>query len=198
MDESGGIPDAVASTGEGTLATVGGEHRILQAGNPTNLEGPLYRAATTEAHIWKRICITGDPDDPRRSPRVSAKWAREQIEKWGPDNPWVLVNVFGKFPPGSLNTLLGPDHFDAAMKLNLHETMYSHYAKVMGVDPGRDGGARTVLFPRQGPTAFRPVIMRPDRGERRSTIPVAGAGASSMGSTTRAIQFKGCRSVGRL
>jgi putative ABC transport system substrate-binding protein len=53
--------------------------------------------------------ITADPDDPRRSARVSAEWAREQIEKYGRDNPWVLVNVFGSFPPHSLDTLIGPD-----------------------------------------------------------------------------------------
>jgi phage terminase large subunit len=45
------------------------------------------------------IEITGDPDDPKRSPRVSGQWAREQIEKYGRENPWVLVNVFGSSRP---------------------------------------------------------------------------------------------------
>jgi hypothetical protein len=169
LDESGGIPDGVVATAEGTLATMGGEHRLIQAGNPTHLEGPLYKASTTERHLWKLIEITGDPDDPKRSPRVSIQWAREQIDKYGKDNPWVLVNVFGKFPPGSMNTLLGPDEVSAAMQRHLNETMYSHEAKILGVDPGRFGGARTVLFPRQGMAAFNPVILRPNRNEKNWT-----------------------------
>ena len=169
LDESGGIPDGIMTTAEGTLSTVGGVHRILQAGNPTNLEGPLYRAATTERHLWKFIVITGDPDDPNRSPRVSVKWAREHIEKYGRDNPWVLVNVFGKFPPGSINTLLGPDEVNAAMGRYVHATMYAHAARVLGVDPGRFGGARSVIFPRQGIAAFRPIVLRPDRTQKNWT-----------------------------
>jgi len=163
LDESGGQPDAIMATAEGTLSTIGGEHRILQAGNPTHLEGPLYRAATNERHLWKFIVITGDPDDPKRSPRVSAQWAREHIDKYGRDNPWVLVNVFGQFPPGSINTLLGPDQVHAAMQRHLHGTVYSHEAKILGLDPGRFGGARTVIFPRQGLAAFKPEVLRPDR-----------------------------------
>lgn len=27
---------------------------------------------------------------------VSVQWEREQIAKYGRDNPWVLVNVFGR------------------------------------------------------------------------------------------------------
>lgn len=168
-DETGGWPDAVMTTAEGTLSTVGGEHRIIQAGNPTNVEGPLYRAATTERHLWKLINITGDPDDPKRSPRISVQWARDHIERYGRDNPWVLVNVFGEFPPGSINTLLGPDEIAKAMGLHLTEDVYSHEPKILGVDPGRFGGARSVIFPRQGLAAFNPVVLRPDRTQKNWT-----------------------------
>ncbi|MBK5283030.1 MAG: hypothetical protein JJE16_13205 [Nitrospiraceae bacterium] len=165
LDEVGAIPNPVMAAAEAGLAT-GIETKIIMAGNPTHLEGPLYRACTTERHLWRIIEISGDPDDPKRSPRVSAEWAREQIEKYGRDNPWVLVNVFGQFPPSSLNTLLGPDQMSAAMDRHLHETMYSHEAKILGVDPGRFGGARSVIFPRQGLAAFTPVVLRPDRNTK--------------------------------
>lgn len=173
LDESGGQPDGIMAAAEGTLSTIGGEHRILQAGNPTHLTGPLYRASTNERHLWKVIEITGDPDDPRRSPRISIQWAREHIEKYGRDNPWVLVNVFGQFPPSSINTLLGPDEVSQAMQRELAETVYGHEAKILGVDPGRFGGARTVLFPRQGLAAFTPIVMRPNRAEHNWTGTVA-------------------------
>jgi hypothetical protein len=174
LDESGGIPDAVMATAEGVLATVGGEHRILQAGNPTNLEGPLYRAVTTEAHLWKLLEVSGDPDDPKRSPRIKIAWAREQIEKYGRDNPWVKVNVFAEFPPASMNVLLGPDQVQRALGKHLKEPQYVREAKILGVDPGRFGGSRSVIFPRQGLAAFLPVVSRPDRTQKDWTGALAG------------------------
>ncbi len=174
LDESGGIPDGVMATADASLSTEGGEHRILQAGNPTHLEGPLYRAATTERHLWSLIEITGDPESPKRSPRISVQWAKEQIQKYGRENPWVLVNVFGQFPPGSLNALLGPDQVSEAMQRHYNEDTYAHAAKIIGVDVGRFGGDRTVIFPRQGKAAFTPIVLRPDRNTKGWTGIVAG------------------------
>jgi hypothetical protein len=51
-----------------------------------------------DRHLWTVIEITGDPDSPKRSTRIDPAWARAQILQYGADNPWVLANVFGKFP----------------------------------------------------------------------------------------------------
>lgn len=166
LDEAGGIPDAVMAAAEAALS---GEHgdgkgeaHLLMAGNPTRLEGPLYRATTTERALWSVTEITGDPDDPRRASRVDVTWAREQIVKYGVDNPWVLINVFGRFPPGSLDALLGPDDVAAAIRRwpELPRGAHEHMARVLGVDVARFGGARSVIFPRQGLKAFPPIILR--------------------------------------
>lgn len=162
LDESGGIPDAVMAAAEAGLST-GTEAKLVQAGNPTHLEGPLYRACTNERQLWHLVEITSDPDDPKRTPRVKIEWARQQIEKYGKDNPWVLVNVFGRFPPASINSLLGPDEVSAAMRRHLREDQYSFAAKLLGIDVARFGDDRTVIFPRQGLAAFRPVVMRNSR-----------------------------------
>lgn len=163
LDESGGIPDAVMAAAEGGLAT-GKETKILQAGNPTHLEGPLYRACTSERRLWYVQEITGDPDDPNRASRVKISWAREQIEKYGRDNPWVLVNVFGKFPPSSINALLGPDEVESAMKRVILPKEYEFAQKRLGVDVARFGDDSTVLAPRQGLKAFQMEEMRNARG----------------------------------
>lgn len=160
LDEAGGIPDAVMAAAEAGLSTIGGEHKILIAGNPTHLEGPLYRACTSERHLWYVVEITGDPDDPKRAPRIAIQWAKEQIEKYGRDNPWVLVNVFGQFPPSSINALLGVEEVTAAMKRHLPEDAYNWSQKRLGIDVARFGDDRTVIFPRQGLAAFHPIIMR--------------------------------------
>lgn len=159
LDEAGGIPDSVMAAAEAGLAT-GIETKLLMAGNPTHLEGPLYRACTSERHLWKTIEITGDPDDPKRAKRISVQWAREQIEKYGRDNSWVLVNVFGKFPPTSMNSLLGPDDVSAAMRRKFGEDQYIFSQKRLGVDVARFGSDSTVIFPRQGLRAFNCKVMR--------------------------------------
>ena len=159
LDESGGIPGSVMAAAEGGLST-GLWAKIIQAGNPTHLEGPLYDACSAHSDMWYVIEITGDPDSPDRSSRISVEWAREQIKMYGADNPWVLVNVFGKFPPASLNSLLGPDEVEAAMHRHLKITDYDFAQRRLGIDVARFGDDRTVLFPRQGLRAWRPVIMR--------------------------------------
>lgn len=159
LDEVGGIPDSVMATAEAALAS-GIECKLLICGNPTHLTGPLYRACTSAASLWKIIEITGDPDDPKRSARIKIEWAREQIKQHGRDHPWVMVNVLGKFPPASLNALLGPDEMEAAFNRILPVTAYDFAAKILGVDVARQGGDRTVIFPRQGLVAFKPKVMR--------------------------------------
>ena len=155
LDESGGIPDSVMVSADAALASCIEGH-IVQAGNPTHLEGPLYRACTTERNLWYVVEITSDPDNPMRSPRVDVKWAREQIAKYGRDNPWVLVNVFGQFPPGSLNTLIGPDEVTEATLRSYSEHDIASAARVMGVDVAQYGDDASVIFPRQGLVAFAP------------------------------------------
>lgn len=159
LDESGGIPEAIMATAEAALSSCKEGH-IIQAGNPTHLEGPLYRACTTERKMWTVFEITSDPDDPKRSPRVSPDWAKEQIEKYGRDNPWVLINVFGRFPPGSLNALIGPDEVKEAMSRRYKESELILQPRVLGVDVSRFGDDTSVIFPRQGLQAFDPLIFR--------------------------------------
>lgn len=169
LDESGGIPDAVMAAAEAGLAS-GIESHLVQAGNPTHLEGPLYRACTIERHLWHITEITADPDDPKRTPRVSVEWAREQIEKYGRENPWVLVNVFGRFPPSSLNTLIGPDEVKEAFARKYFDHQVSFAARILGVDVARFGDDASVIFPRQGLRASMPTV-------KRNLDTMAGAGA---------------------
>lgn len=159
LDESGGIPQSVMATAEAVLST-GGDTKLLQAGNPTHTTGPLYRACNQDRALWYVVTITGDPDSPRRSPRISLEWARQQIKQYGRDNPWVLVNVLGEFPPTSINALLGVEEVERAMHRHLQRDAYDWAQKRIGVDVARFGDDRTVIFPRQGLAAFKPIVMR--------------------------------------
>jgi hypothetical protein len=153
LDESGGLPDAIMASAEAALASCTEGH-IVQAGNPTHLEGPLYKACTTSREFWYVIQISGDPDDPNRSPRVPVEWARDQIKQYGRDNPWVRVNVYGQFPPRSFNALLGPDDLEASLAKRYREGDYDASPRILGVDVARYGDDSSIIFPRQGLMAW--------------------------------------------
>jgi phage terminase large subunit len=158
VDESGDISTAVLKAAEQGLSNCA-FGKILQAGNTTSHAGMLYFAATNREQ-WFVIQITADPDDPDRSPRIDINWAREQIQLYGRDNPWVMAYILGKFPPSSINTLLGPDDVADAMKRTYRDSDINFAARILGVDAARFGDDPWVIFPRQGLVAFNPVEMR--------------------------------------
>lgn len=168
IDESGDIPPNMLRSAEQGLSTCE-DGLIITAGNTTSQTGLLYEASVRMRGAWddgkyEVISITADPDDPKRTPRVNAEWARKQIEAYGRENPWVMAYVLGEFPPGSINALLSVEEVEAAMNRSPAAGSYEWAEKRLGVDVARYGDDRTVIFPRQGLAAFPPAVMRHARG----------------------------------
>lgn len=159
LDEMGGYPQSLMATVEAVHAS-GIETKILGAGNPTHTTGPLYRACTVDRAHWHLVQITGDPDNPNRSPRIDIEHARRQIAQYGRDNPWVMVNILGEFPPHSINALLGAEEVRRAMERKIKPDIYNWAQKRLGVDVARFGDDRSVVFPRQGLMSFKPAVLR--------------------------------------
>ena len=158
LDESGGIPDAVMVSAEAALSSCKEGH-IVQAGNPTHLSGPLYRASKSRKGIdndgrWYVVEITADPDDPKRTPRIPVEYARDQIREYTKDSPWILVNIFGKFPPTSINALIGEDEVREAMKRHYRPYQIGPQPKILGIDVARQGDDSSVIAFRHGPQMF--------------------------------------------
>ena len=164
IDESGDIPPTVLKSAEQALSTADKKFaRILQAGNPTSHEGMLYAAQTKLAEDWYVIKITGDPDDPERSPRIDINWAAEQIALYGRDDPWVKSYILGEFPESGINTLLTLEEVDRAMSRTVPEDSIKYSQKRLGIDVARFGLDSTVIVPRQGLVMFKYVTMRDAR-----------------------------------
>lgn len=159
IDEAGAIPIPITMAAEAGLSSCKEGH-IMQAGNTNTLDGSLYDACITNRHLWKVIVISGDPDDPRRSTRINIEWAREMIRTWGRDSPFVKVMVLGEWPSASINALLGPEEVEQAMKRKYQQHDIDHAARILGVDVAREGDDASVIFPRQGLVAFKPIVMR--------------------------------------
>lgn len=160
LDEVSDYPPGVMPAAEAIFAVEGAEAKILAAGNPTRQAGPLWDIETRDAKRWWRVSITGRPGDPNRAPRISETWAQQQIDDFGEDNPWVKTNVLGEFPDVASNKLLGPDDVVKAEARNVRAEVIEQEPKIFGVDVARMGGARSVLYMRQGAVAWKPAIWR--------------------------------------
>lgn len=166
IDESGDIPVQVAKAAEqamGETLARKGFCKIIQAGNPISVQGMLYDASKSDT--WFNIRITGDPDDEMRSPRIDKQWAREQINKYGRDDPWVMSYILGHFPSSAINSLLSVEEVELAMYgRKVLKEEFDHFQKRLGVDVARGGMDSTVIFPRQGAMAHKYVELRNANG----------------------------------
>jgi phage terminase large subunit len=160
IDEAGKIPDAVLATADAALSTEEskkghGKKRIVVTANPEQPSGMIYRASLGRTvQKWNVIHVTGDPDDPKRSPRVTKEWAREQINTYGADHPWVLINVFGRYPKTSSDQLLSEHDIDESMKRVIPEELVAKAQLRLGVDVARGGADSSMFAPRRGLKAY--------------------------------------------
>ena len=175
VDESAGVPKAVIQAFERTLSNPipGGFNKIIQGGNTTHPNGPLYDAFNTEAKLWAGHTITGDPKNPKRSKRINLEWAKEQIRIHGEDDPFVSVYILCQFPQAAMNALLGPDDVETAFNRKPPKDQWSWAQKKLGVDVAFEGDDRTVLFPRQGLRGLDPIILRLNKSSRTMSADIA-------------------------
>jgi len=159
MDESAEMPVPLMRTAEQMFSTM--EYgAILQAGNCVTRDGMLHAAITKFAAEWLRVHITADPDDPKRTPRVPAAWARKWIGLLGRADPWVMAFILGQFPESALNTLLTDEDVEQAMQRDVKPAELVGRARVLGVDPAGEGMDLNVIFRRQGRASWRPWARR--------------------------------------
>lgn len=155
LDEVSDMPAGVVQAARGIFTTVDTEAYLFVAGNPTRAEGPLYDICTRERADWDVIEITGDPDDPKRSPRIDIENARAEISRWGRDHPVVQTNILGVFPTQAVDKLLGPDDVTRAEKRDASPLAYVNEPIIYGLDVARYGDDFSMLRRRQGPILFR-------------------------------------------
>ena len=162
LDESGDMPLQIGRTAEQIFTGSPKDALVLQGGNPTSTSGLLYHSCVNQRAKWNVTTVTADPDDPKRTPRVSKEFAQEQIdsEPEGRSNPWIMATILGLFPPGGFNSLLGIEDVEAAMKRFYRIDQYDFAPKIIGGDAARFGDDPWVLFPRQGLVAFKPKSFR--------------------------------------
>lgn len=152
LDETGEMPAAVGKAAQQIFTGLPQDATIVQAGNPTSSTGLLYESCGSGA--WDVVTITADPDDPKRTPRVSIEHAQDMIREHGRDNPWVMATILGLFPPTGFTALLGVEEIERAMNRHYRPEEYGGAPVVLGVDVARQGDDESVIARRQGLVAF--------------------------------------------
>ncbi len=154
IDEAGMIPDSILSTADAALSSGDSDTkraRILVSANPEEPRGTIYRAYKgLEGDRWKVYRVTSDPDDPKRAPRVSADFARAEIQKYGRDHPWVKITIFAEYPDSSSNQLLTDQEIRDSMERNVKEGDVSMSQMRLGIDVSRGGKDSTCFARRKG------------------------------------------------
>ncbi len=193
IDEAGGTPQGLVTAADGIMANLGTpscrEAHILLGGNPTDLVGPLYRAAHQDRPDWWVIEITGDPDDPARAPRVSREWARRIIDRYGRDSYEARVDVLGKFPLQSAEALITADMLDAAFSRWAQRDALCQSPQSLGVDVARFGVDRSLVARRSGDLIH--AVRHEDAWQGNDTEYTAGRAAEI------ADEFAGSHAAGR-
>lgn len=104
-DEASGIPEALFPTIFGAVST-GIVQILILIGNPTKNTGTFYdsHCRPKVAKDFCRISI-----DLEKAPRVSRKWVRRMVDKYGVDSPIVKIRCFGEFAEIGENQLIAPE-----------------------------------------------------------------------------------------
>lgn len=158
IDEAGMIPDAVINTADAALST-GNEGnkcaKLLITANPERPSGVVYRAYMGHSkQDWAVLTVSGDPDDPKRAKRVDLKWAQEMIAQYGREDPWVMINVLGKYPRVGVDTLLSDIEVREAQMREIGEEHIRNAQMRLGVDVARGGVDRSSFSMRKGLKAY--------------------------------------------
>lgn len=158
IDEAGMIPDSVLATADAALTTEEGptqRARLCVTANPEEAKGMIYRAVMGRSkQQWATYRISGDPDDPKRAPRVSKAWAQEQIDTYGREHPWVMVNVLAQYPPTSSTKLITEEEVYSSMRKNIEDIEVKNAQPRLGVDIARGGIDSSALIKRRGLKAY--------------------------------------------
>lgn len=163
VDEAGGIYPEVGKSIEQGFGESGGKFvRAIFAGNPMSKDSLLHKESKDKKNFV--IHVTSDPDDPKRSNRISKEWAQDQIDKLGREDPWVQVFILAQFPDVALSSLLDETDVEEAMERSTTGVDVSDRELRLGVDVAGYGPDSNVFFPRKGLIAYPFESIRNARG----------------------------------
>lgn len=152
MDEASEIDSIIWETAEGAMTTPGA--MWFAFGNPTDNTGRFRQCWTKFRRRW----ITRNIDS-----RIAKMANKQQLEEWiedyGIDSDFVKVRILGQFPSAGSKQFIPNNVVEGAIRRGIKgnpdwinpRQVPNRIPKIMGVDVGSYGSARTVIAMRHGP-----------------------------------------------
>jgi len=152
MDEASEIDSIIWETAEGAMTTAGA--MWFAFGNPTDNTGRFRQCWTKFRRRW----ITRNIDS-RTAKMANRRQLDEWIEDYGIDSDFVKVRILGMFPSAGSKQFIASNVVEMAQARSLKDNpqyvnprqVPNRIPKIMGVDVGSYGSARTVIAMRHGP-----------------------------------------------
>ncbi len=152
MDEASEIDRIIWETTEGAMTTPGAMWFVF--GNPTDNTGRFRECWT----LFRKRWITRNIDS-RTAMMANRKQLDEWIEDYGIDSDFVKVRVLGQFPSAGSKQFIPSDVVERAQERSKKDNktyinprqIPAKLPKIMGVDVGSYGAAKTVSVMRHGP-----------------------------------------------
>jgi len=155
LDEGPGVEHEIWVSVESLI--VGGNNKLLAAGNPTSPTGDFYEAC--KSPLWSKVEISSF-DHPNVKENkiivpgaVTREWIDDRRKDWGEGSPLWFAKVLGQFPAEGTDTLIPLKDAEACIGLDLVEKDKDGKIigfKKLGIDVARFGGDKTVFTKMQG------------------------------------------------
>jgi phage terminase large subunit len=161
MDEASGIEDYIFDAIEGNRA---GGARVIMFGNPTQQSGRFYEAFHDERGFWHCIHISSETTPNVTEGRIvvpglaTRDYIEEKRAEWGENSPLYMIRVRGDFPDRAADAVIDLDLVKKYF-IDWREPRPSDGRLEIGVDVARFGEDVTVIQPRRGLYADRPVTL---------------------------------------
>lgn len=131
-------------TGRDTL-----EQKFLMFSNPRRLTGPFYDVFNSNTSKWRLHTVSS----------TDSRWCSKEliediVEKYGTQSPEYLSDILGEFPALSINNIVTPEEFNAAV----NNTMPITDSGIWGLDVARFGVDKCALAKRYGRVLAEPVM----------------------------------------
>ncbi len=152
FDEAAEIDSIIWETATGAMTTAGA--MWFAFGNPTDNTGRFRQCWTKFRKRWLTRNI-----DARTAMMANKKELEEWIEDYGIDSDFVKVRILGQFPSAGTKQFIASNVVEIAQARSKPDhkqyvnprQVPAKIPKIMGVDVGSYGSARTVIAMRHGP-----------------------------------------------
>jgi len=143
FDEASGIPDSIWSVAAGYFTEPIADRYWFAFSNPRRNSGYFFECFHSKRNFWRTRQI-----DARTVEGTDKQVYQHIIDEYGEDSRQARVEVYGEFPDQGDGQFISPRLVEEASRKPKYDDTSAPV--VIGIDPARFGGDKTVIVVRRG------------------------------------------------